>query len=244
MFSLQHPTITSYVYNPSTNKCSSMALNIKRELSKRYYLVEKLKDAGTIGILVGTVGMAGYLRIINHLKEIISRTNRKSYTFVVGKLNPEKLANFPEIDAFVMVACPEQTYIDSSEYYKPIATPYEVEVAYNTNRCWGEPYVFNFLHLLPGGSSYVEFKPHTEESDISMITGELRHTGIVDGGGLQVDERSSDQALAVFHPNSSVFRYMESSYKGLEQKLGETEVELAKDGKSGLPIAYSCEPTM
>lgn len=37
----------------------------------------------------------------------------KFYTFVVGKINPEKLANFMEIDVFVLIACPENSLISS-----------------------------------------------------------------------------------------------------------------------------------
>ncbi|XP_009858554.4 2-(3-amino-3-carboxypropyl)histidine synthase subunit 2 [Ciona intestinalis] len=243
MFLFQLPTITGYVFDPDTKTCNSTVSNIKRQLAKKYYLVEKLKDAKTIGIVVGTLGMAGYLEIIEHLKHIISLTKRKSYTFVVGKINPAKLANFSEIDVFVVVACPEQTNLDSSEYFKPLVTPYEVEVAYNANREWGEPYVFNFRDLLPGGSSYVEFSPSTEET-ISLITGEIRNNLNENiNGDNQLEVRSNENALSVFHPNSSVYRYIGSTWKGLEQKLGETEVTLAEDGRSGLPVHYSSECT-
>lgn len=52
----------------------------------------------------------------------------RCYTFVVGKLNPNKLANFPEIDVFVAVACPENSLINDKEFYRPVITPYEFEV--------------------------------------------------------------------------------------------------------------------
>ena len=35
------------------------------------------------------------------------------YTIAVGKLNPAKMANFMEIDIFVLVACPENSLMDS-----------------------------------------------------------------------------------------------------------------------------------
>lgn len=35
------------------------------------------------------------------------------YTIAVGKLNPAKMANFMEIDIFVLVACPENSLVDS-----------------------------------------------------------------------------------------------------------------------------------
>ena len=51
------------------------------------------------------------------------------YIFAVGKINVPKLANFAEVDMFVLVACPENSMIDSKEFYKPIVTPFELEIA-------------------------------------------------------------------------------------------------------------------
>lgn len=98
----------------------------------RYFLVQKAKDAETIGIVVGTLGVgklnannrnytnsnngdfvASYLNIIDHLKRIIRASGRKSYLFVMGKLNVAKMANFMEIDCYVLVSCPENSLIDS-----------------------------------------------------------------------------------------------------------------------------------
>ena len=51
------------------------------------------------------------------------------YTIAVGKLNVPKMANFLEIDVFVLVACPENSLLDSQEFYKPVVTPFEMEIA-------------------------------------------------------------------------------------------------------------------
>ena len=51
------------------------------------------------------------------------------YTIAVGKLNVPKIANFLEIDVFVLVACPENSLLDSRDFFKPVITPYELELA-------------------------------------------------------------------------------------------------------------------
>lgn len=56
---------------------------------------------------------AAYLPLIKHLRELIAARQKKSYTVAVGKLNPAKLANFLEVECFVLVACPENTLIES-----------------------------------------------------------------------------------------------------------------------------------
>jgi len=90
------------------------------------------------------------MTIIDHLKKLIAAAGKKSYTFVMGKLNVAKMANFMEIDCYVLVACPENSLIDSKvrnfyhyyvgavtltsiainqEFYRPIVTPFELEIA-------------------------------------------------------------------------------------------------------------------
>ena len=99
---------------------------------RRYAVMAKARDADVIGILVGTLGVgefpecladsyflmpppitASYLPLISHLRKRITTARRKTYTISVGKLNPAKLANFPEIECFVLVACPENSIVES-----------------------------------------------------------------------------------------------------------------------------------
>ncbi|KAG6822419.1 Diphthamide biosynthesis protein 2, partial [Arthromyces matolae] len=54
-----------------------------------------------------------YLPLIRHLRTTLAQHRKKSYTISVGKLNPSKLANFLEIECFVLVACPENSVIEA-----------------------------------------------------------------------------------------------------------------------------------
>ena len=56
---------------------------------------------------------AAYLPLITHLRQLITSRDKKSYTVAVGKLNPAKLANFIEVECWVLVACPENSMVDS-----------------------------------------------------------------------------------------------------------------------------------
>ena len=101
----------------------------KSQLMKRFYMVEKLRDSNTIGILVLTLSLKDYLPIISSLKEMIHNAGKKHYLFVIGKLNVSKLLNFSHIDSFVVVSCPFNAVKDSKKYMKPLATPFELQVA-------------------------------------------------------------------------------------------------------------------
>ena len=63
--------------------------------------------------------VASYLPLIARIRQALVHAHKKAYTISVGKLNPAKLANFAEIECFVLVACPENTLVDA----KVIKTP-------------------------------------------------------------------------------------------------------------------------
>ncbi|XP_023121109.1 2-(3-amino-3-carboxypropyl)histidine synthase subunit 2 [Amphiprion ocellaris] len=237
-------------FDPVTMKGRIESISINRVLMKRYYAIERAKDANVVGILVGTLGVADYLAIIQQLKDTIRRAGKKSYMFAMGKLNVPKLANFLEIDIFVLIACPENSLLDSSEFYKPVVTPFEMEVACNKNREWSEEYVTDFRHLLPGGLNHVPLADQQEdgdEPDVSLITGALRSHNLLSSEPEQSSFSSSvvlrNQTMTVANTNSAASFLAGRSWRGLEQKLGETPVVKAVEGRRGIAIAYEEEGT-
>ena len=133
------------------------SLSTNQELKRRYYLVQRARDASVFGIVVGTLGVGRYMGVVSAVRRLISQANKKSYTLLVGKLNPSKLANFAEIDAFVLVACPETSLLEEGgrEYHAPVVTPLELEMALG-GKAWDGFYSTDFRELgsllLEGGS--------------------------------------------------------------------------------------------
>ncbi|KPM44627.1 Diphthamide biosynthesis protein 2 [Neonectria ditissima] len=109
-------------------------------LRRRFAKVLSLASAGVIGILVNTLSVSNYLSSINLLRDKIAKAGKKSYTVVVGKLNPAKLANFSEVEGWVVVGCWESGLVeDDASYWRPVITPFELEVALmgEEERVWG-----------------------------------------------------------------------------------------------------------
>ncbi|XP_060787688.1 2-(3-amino-3-carboxypropyl)histidine synthase subunit 2 [Neoarius graeffei] len=241
-------------FNPDTSTGRAESININKALMKRYYAIERAKDASVVGILVGTLGVANYLSIIEQLKESIRKAGKKSYMFAMGKINVPKLANFLEIDVYVLVACPENSLLDSSEFYRPVVTPFEMEVACNKHREWSGEYITDFQDLLPGGSSHVDFpesdqSTNDETTDVSLITGALRTSCLRssseprDGSSWSSSVVVRNQTLTVANMNTAASFLAGRSWQGLEPKLGETPVVKAVEGRRGIAIAYEDEGT-
>ncbi|KAF2970441.1 hypothetical protein GQX73_g3125 [Xylaria multiplex] len=107
-------------------------------LRRRYALVLRLATASIIGILVNTLSVKNYMSTISTLREQIAAAGKKSYTIVVGKLNAAKLANFAEIDGWVVVGCWESGLVDQDGLFKPVITPFELALAMQSDddRIW------------------------------------------------------------------------------------------------------------
>lgn len=141
---------------------STRVVDASRILRKRFATLLKANDAERIGIVPGTLGVSRNLEVIERCKKIILESGKRYYVVLVGKPNPAKLANFPEIDAFVLVACPENALLDGREYLRPILTPAELEAALlGEGDIFSTPYSTDFRDVLKKDGS------DTEEIDSS-----------------------------------------------------------------------------
>ncbi|KAJ1666698.1 Diphthamide biosynthesis protein 2 [Coemansia sp. RSA 1813] len=246
-----------YSYDPRTQLLREEGAKANRHLGRRYYMVQQAQDADVVGIVVGTLAASRYLRVVETLKTLLRQAQRKFYIFVVGKLNVAKLANFPEIDAFVLVACPENTLVDSREYFKPIVTPYELHLAVTRSKEWTGDYITDFRGLLDEieDSSQLE-NDEDDTPHYSLITGKLKQRRRYVDPRQNAESGSSDLVLA--NKNTEIAQYLGSagaeyllnrSFRGLGHddegnNTGENELPpaLAAEGRNGIARGYNNEP--
>jgi len=112
--------------------------NTGMQLRRRYALLTRLTTVPIIGILINTLSVKNYLDSIDGLKKLIEGKGKKSYTFVVGKVNAAKMANFSEVGGWVVVGCWESSLVESTEFYAPVVTPFELGLALESDaeRVW------------------------------------------------------------------------------------------------------------
>lgn len=239
----------------ATEKCLVTELSQQRRiLKRRYYLVEKAKDANIIGILVGTLGVAGYLHVINLMKELVAGAGKKAYTLVMGKPNPAKLANFPECDVFIYVSCPQTALLESKEFLAPVITPFEAMLAFNRGSEWTGAYVMEFRDLI--SSSSLDGKKVSEEARFSFIKGGYVEDCYLQENG-EEDNRelalvcATEKALQVRDKNqnsivkgtakSGAEYFATRSYHGLEMHSNDSLPEPYLVGRTGRASGYKDE---
>jgi diphthamide biosynthesis protein 2 len=69
---------------------------------QRYALIEQVKDASVIGILVGSVVVDNYMEMIKYLKMSILSAGKKYYEVLIGKINEAKLRNFNYVSKYII----------------------------------------------------------------------------------------------------------------------------------------------
>eukprot|EP00927_Polykrikos_kofoidii_P059616 TRINITY_DN54762_c0_g1_i1.p1 TRINITY_DN54762_c0_g1~~TRINITY_DN54762_c0_g1_i1.p1 ORF type:complete len:522 (-),score=89.15 TRINITY_DN54762_c0_g1_i1:326-1891(-) len=131
--------------DPDSGELSRLCSN--KLLLQRFRFVELAKCASVVGLVLAATGSRHTQAVAERLEEVLRRAHRQTYRFVVGRVTPEKLGNFPEVELFVSLASPEHFPWNSKEFLAPIASPYEVEVALGV-REWTGNYITDPEELL------------------------------------------------------------------------------------------------
>ncbi|PPJ58263.1 hypothetical protein CBER1_07310 [Cercospora berteroae] len=147
------PTDSNVSTSTTTIEASTSQL-----LRRRYALITRLASVPIFGILINTLSVSNYLVALQHCQDLIRKAGKKAYVFVVGKVNAAKVANFSEIGGWVVIGCWESSLIESKEFYRPIITPFELEVALQSDatRRWGGEWIGDFSQLLGKEKKAVE----------------------------------------------------------------------------------------
>ncbi|CAK9441065.1 uncharacterized protein LODBEIA_P49340 [Lodderomyces beijingensis] len=148
------------LFDPASNCISNGPFP---NLMRRYRYVYKAKSAGTIGILVNTLSLSNTKLLINTIKEAIKAAGKKHYTFVVGKPNVAKLANFESIDVWCILGCDHSGIIldEVNEFFKPIVTPFELLLGLSDEVTWTGKWVTDYNSVI------AEYENATHESNDS-----------------------------------------------------------------------------
>ena len=242
-----------WTYEPITNELrTSLSATFQRKLQRRFYLVQKARQASILGILIANVSSPHSRTVATTLRDLIHDHNRSSYTFCVGKINPAKLANFPEVDAFVLVACPEHALLDNdSEYPVPVLTPLELTIALSMTE-WGEQdYSLDaqdFVKLVRavarnGKSCEDHMGNEDDDSDApfySLVTG--RYEAAPKSReqlpkSVDLTALPGEGQLTTYNSATAEF-FKQREYQGLQVQAGATHVQVAQPGQQGIASNY------
>jgi len=146
-------SIHIYPTNTPSPTASSADRSTSISLRRRYALLTSLSTVPIFGILINTLSVKNYMHILSHVQRQITAAGKKYYTFVVGKVNAAKVANFSEVGGWVVIGCWESSLIESTEFWRPMVTPWELGIALQGDgeRVWTGAWDADFQSVLKAG---------------------------------------------------------------------------------------------
>lgn len=126
---IANPSIEAFKYDPYEKKFTRELYDHKQMRFNRKKCIDQASNAQLFGLILGTLGRQGSLKVMKYIESRIKHHNRQAVIILLSEVFPMKLALFDRIDAFVQVACPRLSIDWGTAFNKPLLTPYELSVA-------------------------------------------------------------------------------------------------------------------
>ncbi|CUG93018.1 diphthamide synthesis protein 1, putative [Bodo saltans] len=128
-FMIHNPAIQALQYNPYEKKLTKEGYAHQEMHTLRQSAIADAKAAGSVGIVMGTLGRQGNPKLVDRLTALAEQQGKSVVTFLMSEIFPAKLAAIPDVDAFIQVACPRLSIDWGYAFDRPLLNPYEAEVA-------------------------------------------------------------------------------------------------------------------
>ncbi|XP_061461065.1 2-(3-amino-3-carboxypropyl)histidine synthase subunit 1 [Rhineura floridana] len=140
---IANPGIPAYRYDPYGKIFSRERFDHERMQESRKEAIRRASRACKWGLILGTLGRQGSPAILEHVESCLRAVGRSYIRLLLSEIFPNKLQLFPDVEAWVQVACPRLSIDWGQAFSKPLLTPYEAAVALQQIQ-WQETYPMDF----------------------------------------------------------------------------------------------------
>lgn len=127
---IQNPNSRFFRYDPYQNKIYAEYYDINEMKIRRNISIEATRRAEHIGLIMGTLGRQGSVHILSQLEKLLQGVGKKYTLFLMADVCQGAINKYPEVDAWVEIACPRLAIDWGAEFSKPMLNPYECFVAF------------------------------------------------------------------------------------------------------------------
>nr|NVI70998.1 putative diphthamide biosynthesis protein 1 [Cucujiformia] len=103
---IANPKIQSYKYDPYEKEFSREYYEHNEMTSFRKKCINESIAATRFGIIMGTLGRQGNIKVVELMRQRLLNKNKKLVVILLSEIFPKKLDLFPQLDVFVQIACP------------------------------------------------------------------------------------------------------------------------------------------
>ena len=141
---ISNPQVPAYKYDPYSKEFTREHYDHNLMMTTRREAILKASTAKKFGVILGTLGRQGSPKILEYLKETMSKASKSFIVVLLSEIFPEKLKLFSDVDAWIQIACPRLSIDWGTAFDKPLLTPYEASVALETVDWQRESYPMDF----------------------------------------------------------------------------------------------------
>jgi len=143
---IANPAFEAYRYDPYSKVLTQEWYDTAKMKKIRYQSIKKARNAATFGIVLGTLGRQGNPTIVGHIRSLLHQHGKRSIVVLLSEIFPAKLDMFPQVDAWVQVACPRLSVDWGHMFTTPLLNSHELEVCLSSVEWDGDegPYPMDF----------------------------------------------------------------------------------------------------
>jgi 2-(3-amino-3-carboxypropyl)histidine synthase len=150
---IANPSYEAFRYDPYSKLLTQEWYDTDKMKRLRYQSILKARSASTFGIVLGTLGRQGNPAIVGRIRSLLHQHEKKSVVVLLSEIFPNKLDMFPQVDAWVQVACPRLSVDWGHMFRKPLLNSHELEACLAGSATWminDDPYPMDFYKVEGG----------------------------------------------------------------------------------------------
>ncbi len=206
---------------------------------------------------MGSMGLSGLVTnsIITRLRTLLEASRRQCIVITMGRINENKLANFPEIDVFCLIANDDVAIIPARTFHVPVITPWELEIGLGA-RDWDSTYRVDLGSIIGEGLSDLEKavervilnnpEDPIDDDDCNSDNGssdseqqQSSSTSNTASSSNAITVRAGDSLIVSAASIPSVERFLQREYRGLDPNYNENKNNVSiQMGMFGTSLGY------
>ncbi|KAI5723006.1 hypothetical protein M8J76_017000 [Diaphorina citri] len=133
---------------------------VQVSLNRETSVLATKEGGGVFGVILGTLGHQGSNTVLEYVQKRIKCSNRSYVSVLLSELFPAKLSLFPQIRAWIQIACPRLSIDWGTCFSTPLLSPYEAMVALGKTPMWNEVYPMDYYAKESEGQWTPNFTPN------------------------------------------------------------------------------------
>jgi len=125
---ISNPEIKAYRYDPYAKQMTYEEYDHEDMYEMRKEAISKAKKAKKFGLILGTLGRQGSLKVLDYIEDLLKKKNKEYVIVLLSEIFPSKIDQFSDVDAWIQLACPRLSIDWGYSFSRPLLNTYEAAV--------------------------------------------------------------------------------------------------------------------